>query len=190
MKVVQVSTFSLITFSIFFSGDFSAAIKTKRAKSSGSDKRKEKKMRYCKYETVLRRVKTHDIRTEYNLKDCNSSIDFGLKVMRLQRYPQEHVAVVSLTSKLDIIGYTDVSIGDISSAYLCPRDIFRTAILQNASCVIIYHNHPSGKCKPSKEDIDATSRIVKAGEILGIPVIDHIIIGAGRGLSLKEYGIM
>lgn len=147
-------------------------------------------MRYCKYETVLRKVKTHDIRTEYNLRDCKSSIDFGLRVMRLQSYPQEHVVVVSLSSKLDIIGYTEVSIGDISSAYLSPRDIFRTAILQNASCVILYHNHPSGNCKPSKEDIDSTNRIVNAGDILGIPVIDHIIIGEDRGLSLKEYGIM
>ena len=83
-----------------------------------------------------------------------------------------------------------VSVGTINSSLVHPREVFKTAILGNSSSIIVAHNHPSGDPLPSKEDIDITQRLKEAGKIIGIDLIDHVIIGEDRYVSLKEKGVV
>ena len=83
-----------------------------------------------------------------------------------------------------------VSVGTINSSLVHPREVFKTAIISNASSVILSHNHPSGDVTPSKEDVDITKRIKECGRILGIELLDHVIIGDDKYSSLKEKGII
>ena len=78
----------------------------------------------------------------------------------------------------------------LSSAIVHPREVFKAAILNNAASIILVHNHPSGDPEPGREDIETTHWLVNAGNILGINVLDHIIIGDGKYISLKELGMM
>ena len=81
-----------------------------------------------------------------------------------------------------------VSIGHLSSALVHPREVFKGAILANAASVCLVHNHPSGDPEPSTEDIELTERLIRAGELLGIPVLDHVIVAAGGFRSLARNG--
>lgn len=145
-------------------------------------------MKYSKYEMVLRKAKVHDLKKNYKADDPKDVINFVMKVIRMYEYPEEHFVAISVNSGLGIIGYTDVSIGTIDQTFAYPREVFRTAIVQNASGIILAHNHPSGCCDPSQEDLDVTKRMIGAGEILGIPVLDHIIVGEkDNACSLREF---
>lgn len=103
---------------------------------------------------------------------------------------REHFAVMLLNTKNHILGISDVSIGSLSASVVHPREVFRAAIRFAAASMILFHNHPSGDPSPSREDIAVTQRLVKAGKIMDIPVLDHIILGDNRFLSLKEKGII
>jgi DNA repair protein RadC len=83
-----------------------------------------------------------------------------------------------------------VSIGSLSSSIVHPREVFQPAVSQAAASVILAHNHPSGDVSPSQDDIDLTRRLVQAGEIMGIDVLDHLIIGVDDFLSLRERGLI
>jgi DNA repair protein RadC len=98
---------------------------------------------------------------------------------------------VCLTAKMDLIGYHEISRGSIDSTPMYPREVFKAAVLVNAASVILVHNHPSGDPTPSTVDCELARRTKQAGEILGIEVLDHIIIGhEGRYASLKEQGLV
>ncbi len=104
---------------------------------------------------------------------------------------REHFAALLLDTKNQLIGITTVSVGDLSSALVHPREVFKPAILSNAASVILAHNHPSGDPQPSPEDVATTRRLQEAGQILGIEVLDHVVIGdASRWASLREKGLM
>ena len=83
-----------------------------------------------------------------------------------------------------------VSIGTLNSSLVHPREVFKAAILANSASIIVAHNHPSGDPTPSKEDINITVRLKEAGKIIGVDIIDHIIIGDDRYVSLKEKGVL
>ncbi|NLP46689.1 MAG: DNA repair protein RadC [Epulopiscium sp.] len=107
--------------------------------------------------------------------------------MEEMRYlKQEHFKVVLLDTKNKIIGDRDVTIGSINASIVHPREVFKEAIQKSAAHIIILHNHPSGDPTPSREDIQVTKRIFEVGNLIGIPVLDHIIIGNGKYISLKE----
>ena len=106
----------------------------------------------------------------------------------LQDEPSEVFAILCLTTKLRVIAYHEVSRGTLDSALVHPREVFRAALLSNAACLVACHNHPSGDPTPSADDVAVTRRLVAAGEVLGIPVLDHIIIGDARYFSFKEAG--
>ena len=107
------------------------------------------------------------------------------------RYEQkEHFAVLLLNTKNHILGLRDISIGSLSASIVHPREVFSMAIRYAAASMILVHNHPSGDPNPSREDLAVTDRLVKAGRILDIPVLDHIILGDNRFLSLKEKGMI
>ena len=103
---------------------------------------------------------------------------------------QEVLKVILLSTKNIIIGIKDVFKGSLNTSIVHPREIFNEAINKNSASIIICHNHPSGDPTPSKEDINITIRIKECGNILGIELLDHIIIGNNKFVSLKEKGII
>lgn len=104
----------------------------------------------------------------------------------MQALKQECVKVVLLDSRNRLIKCEEISKGSLDVNIIHPRDVFRKAIENNAASIILVHNHPSGDPEPSKEDLKITKQICKAGEILGIKVEDHIIIGSNGFVSLKK----
>lgn len=107
----------------------------------------------------------------------------------LQHEDREHFVAMMLDVKNRVIGIHTVSIGNLNSALVAPREVFKAAILSNAMSVVLGHNHPSGDPTPSPEDLEITERLRKAGEILGIEVLDHVIIGEGEmHTSLRSLG--
>ena len=107
--------------------------------------------------------------------------------MESLRYNQKEVfKVVLLNTKNEIITDVDVSVGTLNSSLVHPREVFKEAIKRSSNKMILIHNHPSGSVEPSKEDKNITERLIKCGDIIGIEVIDHIIIGDGLYYSFKE----
>lgn len=111
-------------------------------------------------------------------------------VLELSSESVEHFGIINLNTKNKVNGIHVLSKGTLSKTLVHPREVFKAAMLNNASSIILFHNHPSGDPSPSKEDHEMTKRIAEAGEIIGINVIDHIIIGDGRYCSFKEIGEM
>ncbi|MDD6920686.1 MAG: DNA repair protein RadC [Eubacteriales bacterium] len=111
-------------------------------------------------------------------------------IPRLRREKKEHFLVLLLDTKGKIISEETVSIGDVSSSIVHPRETFRKAIKMSASAIILIHNHPSGDPTPSQQDIDITKRLIDVGLLIGIQVIDHIIVGDHQANSLKDLNII
>jgi len=100
---------------------------------------------------------------------------------------QEQFYVLLLNSRMRVMGHILIGLGDVNTVEAQPRETFRPAILAAASSVVIMHNHPSGDPTPSDNDIELTKRMVAAGTLLGIPVNDHVVIGAGnKYASVRE----
>lgn len=121
--------------------------------------------------------------------DANSPSAVADVFMEELRYlKKEVVKLLVLDTKGKIIGDVLLSEGNLNSSILHPREIFKEAVVRSANKIILIHNHPSGNTTPSKEDIEITRRVREAGEIIGIELLDHIIIGDGEYLSLREKG--
>lgn len=103
---------------------------------------------------------------------------------------KERFSILLLNTKNHIIGLKDISIGSLTASIVHPREVFETAILHHAAAIILLHNHPSGDPTPSREDIKVTERLVKASNIMDIPILDHIILGNGRFVSMKEKDLL
>lgn len=101
---------------------------------------------------------------------------------------REHFIVVSLDTKNQPVSINVCHIGSLNTSIVHPREVMKSAILSNASSIIVGHNHPSGLPEPSKEDIEVTRRLAETGKIIGIDVLDHIIVGDESFISLKEKG--
>ena len=102
----------------------------------------------------------------------------------------EHVYALYLDTKNQVIGRRLISSGTLNASFIHPRDFFALGVRMRAAAVIAAHNHPSGDPTPSKEDIEVTRRLVEAGRIVGIEVLDHVIMGNGRQCSMKEKGLV
>lgn len=110
---------------------------------------------------------------------------------RLKEVDRDQLIVMMLDTKLSVIGLNTVSIGILDSSLVHPREVFKPASIANAASIILAHNHPSGDPMPSQEDRRVTERLVKAGHLMGIEVLDHVIIGdLERFASMKEKGMM
>lgn len=117
--------------------------------------------------------------------------DAAAYLMPILRYEvKENFVVLLLNTQNKIIGHRVVSIGSLSASIVHPREVFKEAIKVNAASIIVAHNHPSGDPTPSREDVAVTKRLVKAGNVMDINVLDHIIIGDSKYLSMKEKGHM
>lgn len=101
---------------------------------------------------------------------------------------RETFAVLLLDTKNRVIAVHIASIGSLDSAPVHPREIFKAAILANARAIILAHNHPSGDPEPSTHDVRVTRLLAEAGKLLGVPVLDHIIVGDGAHISLRVRG--
>lgn len=120
----------------------------------------------------------------------SSSDIAGRFIEKMRYYKKEHFINVMINAKGQIIEAVEVSVGDLCSSVTHPREVFVDAVRRSAGSVIFIHNHPSGDPTPSQVDIDTTKRLMKAGEILGIPVLDHIVIGDGRYVSMRAKGML
>ena len=147
-------------------------------------------MKYAKYELQLKRSKVHESKVAYTATSSEDVYKFATKIMQLDRKPEENFCVITVSAKLDITGYYTVSTGTIDGSLVHPREVFKPAIVLNAAGIICLHNHPSGHCEPSNEDIKTTKRLKEAADILGIRMIDHVVIGDGCYTSFVRKGLM
>ncbi len=113
-----------------------------------------------------------------------------LLMEEMRYFDREHVRVLFLDQKSRLLGIEEISVGGLSFSFVCPREVFKPAIKRSSASVILVHNHPSGDPAPSVKDIEITEQMVRAGEIVGISVIDHVIIGDGKYYSLKAWGYL
>lgn len=104
---------------------------------------------------------------------------------------EEFFSIVCLDCKGNVLGYHEISHGSVNSAFVHPREVFKRALLNNAANIILAHSHPSGNAEPSTTDVQMTERLCEAGELLGVKVIDHLIVGfGGTVFSMKENNLM
>ena len=100
----------------------------------------------------------------------------------------EHFGVVLLDSKHRVMRTTTIAVGTLNSTVVEPRDVFREAVMGSAAALVVFHNHPSGDPSPSPDDLALTRRLVAAGALMGIEIVDHIVVGDVRYRSFKEMG--
>jgi len=112
------------------------------------------------------------------------------EIAKVQEEAQEVFGILLLNTKNKIVAAHEVSRGALNSSLVHPREVFKPAVLHNAAAIICFHNHPSGDPEPSRDDIEITKRLVEAGKIMGIEILDHIIVGEDSYVSLKERGVM
>lgn len=124
----------------------------------------------------------------YIIKSPEDGADYLMEEMRSLK--QEHLVVLFLNTKNEIIHKSTVFIGSLNASIVHPREIFREAVKRSSASIIVGHNHPSGDPTPSQEDIHVTRRLAEAGKIMGIDMLDHLIIGNNRFISLKEKGYL
>lgn len=127
---------------------------------------------------------------EYNFTSVKNPINVVKLTKKLiGEVDREYVLVLNLNTNLEPNSIEVCGIGSLSEAVIHPREIFKSAILSSASKIIMVHTHPSGHVEPSLEDIQTTMRIRKVGEILGIPLVDHLILGNDNDyFSFTEHG--
>lgn len=135
-----------------------------------------------------KRVYSTDMKSK--IKISSPEDVYGLYASEMSLLKREEFRTILLDTKNSVISTEVISIGSLNSSIVHPREVFNSAIKKNSASMILVHNHPSGNPLPSKEDIVITIRLVEAGEIIGIKVVDHIIIGQGSYYSLKEKGEM
>jgi DNA repair protein RadC len=120
-----------------------------------------------------------------------TSADVGRYLLaRYGGHREERFGVVMLDAKLRLIRAETVSIGSLDASLAHPREVFRAAAVASATAIAVFHNHPSGDPMPSEDDIALTSRLVAAGDVMGIQVLDHIILGAGCWYSFRDAGTL
>lgn len=125
---------------------------------------------------------------KYVVDDPDMIADMFMEDLRYEK--KEYFKSVILNTKSEIIAVDNVSVGELSSTIVHPREVFSRAIRKSAYGVVFVHNHPSGDPTPSGEDITTTKRLVEGGKILGIKVLDHVIIGDGRYESMRSLDLL
>lgn len=117
-----------------------------------------------------------------------------LKVDDITKSPNEHMVMMALNTHNQVVGFHDVFSGTVNSSLVNPRDIFQRALLNNASSIMIAHNHPSGSLEPSDPDLETTKRLASAGLMMGIPLLDHLIVmrdySGCHFYSLADHGFI
>ena len=117
-------------------------------------------------------------------------VNFCKEKLKMHKLDREDMYCIALDTKGNVIGINLLGIGSLDGILISVPSIFRFAILSNAHSVVLVHNHPSGDTSPSAHDIETTMKVQKTGELLGIPLLDHIIIGRNGHCSLKAEDLM
>lgn len=122
----------------------------------------------------------------YVIRSPEDGADYVMEEMRTLN--QEHFVCLFLNTKNQVIHQQTIFIGSLNAAIVHPREIYREAVKRSAASIIVAHNHPSGDPAPSQEDINVTRRLVECGKMIGIELLDHLVIGDRKFVSLKEKG--
>ncbi|MBU5440031.1 DNA repair protein RadC [Tissierella sp. MSJ-40] len=128
--------------------------------------------------------------TESKIKVTSPSVLVDLLMGEMRYLKKEHFKIAILDTKNQVIVIENISIGNLNASIVHPREVFNVAIKRSGNSMILIHNHPSGDPSPSNEDINITNRLIEAGNIVGIKVLDHIIIGDNRYISFKEKNLI
>ena len=147
-------------------------------------------IRLTRYKSEL--VKESNSVYDLSGKKVSNPIDAAViarEVFDTDSQAEEIFGILTLDTKNNVNGVLEVSRGSLNSSVVHPREVFKRALLQNASTIILVHNHPSGECEPSHEDILLTNRLDECGKILGVKILDHIILGEAF-YSFKEEGLL
>ncbi len=130
-------------------------------------------------------------REQYNIKPelCSPENIANYYMEDLRHLETEHLYLIMLNTKHRLLGNIELSKGTVNSSIFSPREALKEALRMDAVYMVLMHNHPSGDPTPSREDMATTKRMCEAGNIIGIPLIDHIIIGDNRYISLKRMGV-
>lgn len=156
-------------------------------------------MRVVKYKTKLDEHQRAVLEKEYsmNCPEVDRKMNSPEKAVGLAKYhlhlheqTEEYLYMICMNVKLEAIGVFELSHGNVNSSIVSVREMFQKALLANAVSIIVMHNHPSGDPTPSREDIQVTKRMVDCGDLLGVQVLDHIIVGRPGFTSLKEKGYL
>ena len=126
---------------------------------------------------VTRRITSSNDAIEFCLQHFNRLANFA---------KQEEFHIVCLDTKNQVIDTHQITVGTLDASLVHPREVFRAAIRDAASSVLLVHNHPSGDPTPSREDVQVTDRLTEVGKLVGIDVLDHIVLGRGRAISIRE----
>lgn len=135
-----------------------------------------------------RRMNQLNDQDRYVIRSPEDGANYCMEEMRF--LSQEHFVCLYLNTKNQVLQKTTVFIGSLNASIVHPREVFKEAFRRSAASIICLHNHPSGDPTPSREDIEVTKRLVECGRIIGIEVLDHIIIGEHKYVSLKEKGYL
>ncbi|MGX7025451.1 RadC family protein [Vagococcus hydrophili] len=123
--------------------------------------------------------------------NIHSSAALGEQLIKeMKDYQQEHLMVLYLNTKNEILKKKTIFIGSLSQSVAHPREIFKLAVKCSAARIIVVHNHPSGNPEPSKQDIAFTHRLIECGSLMGIEMLDHLVIGEKSYISMKENGVI
>lgn len=154
--------------------------------------------RMTKYKTKLTENKRVVLEKEVSMnhpelshiiRSPEDAVELGREFMHIHEEPEEYMYMICMNTKNKVIGVFEISHGNVNSSIVGTREVFQKALLANAVSIILMHNHPSGDPSPSREDVEVTKRMVEAGKIVGVQVLDHIVIG-DKYTSLKEKGYL
>ncbi|MFH1126787.1 MAG: DNA repair protein RadC [archaeon] len=137
---------------------------------------------------IARRISSD--KEPYKLKFQNSKDVRDYLMPKMKNLKKEHLVGLYLDTRNQLIKEETISIGTLNSSLIHPREIFRSAVTEACASIILVHNHPSGDPTPSADDISVTKKIIKASEIMRIELMDHIILGNEKHVSLKEDGMI
>jgi len=135
---------------------------------------------------IGRRIANSTFNDRYVIRSPEDGAKYVMNDMRF--LPQEHFVCLYLNTKNQVIHKQAVFIGSLNASIVHPREVYREALKRSAASIIAVHNHPSGDPTPSREDIEVTKRLAECGKIIGIDLLDHLIIGDNKFVSLKEKG--
>ncbi|UXH46864.1 DNA repair protein RadC [Rossellomorea vietnamensis] len=135
-----------------------------------------------------RRISNLTFDDRYSIRSPEDGANYVMNDMRF--LAQEHFVCLYLNTKNQVLHKQTIFIGSLNASIVHPREVFKEAFRRSAASIICIHNHPSGDPTPSREDIEVTKRLVECGRIIGIDILDHLIIGEKKFISLKEKGYL
>lgn len=145
---------------------------------------------FTSYKLKMVKEKSGVYEVSNTISNPQNAYNIMTKIVKIQEECEEVLYVITLNVKNNVTGLFEVSRGSLNSSIVHPREVLKRAILNNAAAIVLCHNHPSGNPEPSREDIAITSRVKECGNIIGIDLLDHIIIGDENYVSLKDLNCL